>query len=126
MHKLTPVLIVDSVEACLPFYELLGFSVTATVPEGEHIGFVILQNGSVELMLQSRASVANDVPGLAAPEMQYRSALFCEIADVHAMIPKVAHIPSSFPLRRTFYGTEEIGLFDPAGNSVVLASKVPE
>ena len=66
MKKLTPNLIVDKIEDSLPFWvQRLGFEKTVEVPAGERLGFVILQRGDVELMLQSRASLAKDVPAIA-------------------------------------------------------------
>src|SRR5438105_3742541 len=64
MNKLTPNLIVDDIEACLPFWTSLGFTKTVEVPDGDRLGFVILVNAPVELMLQTRASVAKDVAPL--------------------------------------------------------------
>jgi len=55
MKKLTPNLIVESVEECLRFWvDRLGFTKTVEVPEDDHLGFVILKRGDLELMLQSR------------------------------------------------------------------------
>ena len=66
MNKLTPNLIVEGIEACLPFWtERLGFERTVEVPQGERLGFVILKRGPVEVMLQSRASLATDVAPIA-------------------------------------------------------------
>jgi len=55
MKKLTPVIIVDQIEPCLPFWiERLGFIKTAEVPEGDKLGFVILVKGNVEIMYQTK------------------------------------------------------------------------
>lgn len=72
MNSLTPVLVVESIEKCLPFWiDRLDFEKTVKVPtdpsqdsQGQSIGFVIHANGSVRLMLQSRAIVELDAPGL--------------------------------------------------------------
>jgi len=59
--KITPVLIVEEVEACLAFWvDRLGFTQVAAVPEGDKIAFAILVNDGTELMLQSGASVRKD------------------------------------------------------------------
>ena len=42
------------------------FEVTAEVPEGERLGFVILRHGELEVMLQTHASVEKDDRRLAA------------------------------------------------------------
>ncbi len=57
MIKITPNLIVDRIEDCLPFWvDRLGFETTVQVPQGDRLGFVILKRELIELMLQSRAS----------------------------------------------------------------------
>src|SRR5215471_20765272 len=54
VNKSTPILHVKSVEPSLKFWtERFGFKATIQVPEGDHIGFVALENESVELMLQT-------------------------------------------------------------------------
>src|SRR6476646_1679413 len=52
MKKLSPVIMVDAIEACIPFWERLGFTKTAEVPEGDGRGFVILAKDKVEVMYQ--------------------------------------------------------------------------
>src|SRR5688500_11146577 len=67
IRKLTPVLLVDAVEPCLPFWtELLGFAVTAQVTEGERIGFAILEEVGVESMYHIRTCASADVAALVA------------------------------------------------------------
>ena len=120
MNKLTPNLIVDSIEACLPFWcERLGFARTVEVPAGAALGFVILEHGAVEVMLQSRASVEGDVPPLAAGA--HRSALYVEVDDLAPIRAALAGWPEIVPERTTFYGAREILVRDPAGNAVVFA-----
>ena len=43
----------------------LGFEKVVEIPEGNALGFVILTRGNVEIMYQSLASVAKDMPALA-------------------------------------------------------------
>ena len=51
--KLSPNLIVDSIEACLPFWiARLGFEKTVEVPHEGSLGFVILVRDGAEVMLQ--------------------------------------------------------------------------
>ena len=42
--KITPVLVVEEIESCLPFWvDRMGFQNVAQVPEGDGIGFAILE-----------------------------------------------------------------------------------
>lgn len=81
MKKLTPILIVESIEHCLPFWiEKLGFEKTMEVPEGDSLAFVGITNGNVELMLQTREGVKNDIAALA--EDEYRTVLYVEVENI--------------------------------------------
>lgn len=123
MNKITPNLIVDSIESCLEFWiGRLGFEQVTEVKEGERLGFVILKRGAVELMLQSRASMKKDVEPLAAA--QYLSALYCEVPDLAPLRKALKGWPEVVPERTTFYGTREIIVKDPAGNVVCFAQHV--
>jgi len=121
MKKLTPNLIVERIEDCLPFWvERLGFERTVEVPDGGRLGFVVLQRGSVEVMLQSRASVRGDVPAIA--DGAYRSVLYFEVADLAPIRKALKGWPEAAPERKTFYGAREIIVRDPEGNVVFFAA----
>lgn len=121
MKKLTPVVYVEEIEPVLPFWEgRLGFTRTVEVPEGERLGFVILQNGGVELMYQTRASVEHDVPELAETPMR-GSLLFVEVEDLDAVERALEGVEPVTPRRKTFYGSEELIVREPAGNVVTFA-----
>ena len=67
LKQLTPVLIVTEVEPCLEFWvDRLGFEVTNRVPGDDgKLVFASVQQGSIEIMYQTRASVINEQPGSA-------------------------------------------------------------
>ncbi|MFO0635449.1 MAG: hypothetical protein U0168_21605 [Nannocystaceae bacterium] len=120
LHRITANLVVDAIEPCLPFWcDRLGFEQTASVPHDGALGFVILARDGVELMLQSRASVAADVPPLAGES--FRSALYLEVAVLAPWRAALVEVARVVPDRRTFYGADEILVRDPAGNLVVFA-----
>lgn len=121
LKKLTPNLIVDRIEDCLPFWvDRLGFAKTVEVPHESALGFVILKRGDVELMLQSRASLRGDVPALA--EDAYRVVLYLEVDDLAPIREALDGWPKVVPERTTFYGAKEIIVKDPAGNAVFFAA----
>jgi uncharacterized glyoxalase superfamily protein PhnB len=120
MKKLTPVLVVEAIEPCLSFWvDRLGFQKTVEVPHGGKLGFVILVHGAVEVMLQTVASVQSDVPAIAREK--FHSALFLEVEDLASIQRAVRGLTLVFDERKTFYGSREIGVRDPAGNVVTFA-----
>ena len=116
MQSLTPILIVDAIEPCLNFWMRLGFEVMVQVPEGDAIGFVILKNGPVEVMYQTRASVAKDVPTMA--DFPSSSILYIHVTNLDEIIAAVAGAPVLIPKRTTFYGATEYAVREPGGNAV--------
>jgi uncharacterized glyoxalase superfamily protein PhnB len=125
MRKLAPVIVVDEIEPCLDFWvERLGFAKTAEVPEGDKLGFVILAKDGVEIMYQSRASVANDIPALAKRFADPSTAFFIEVGDVAAIETEMKGVETVVPRRKTFYGMDEVGVREPAGHIVVFAQPV--
>jgi uncharacterized glyoxalase superfamily protein PhnB len=120
LNKLSPVLVVDAIEPCLPFWvDRLGFAKIAEVPEGNRLGFVILQKDGVEVMYQSRESVRKDIPLLAnAPGGGTN--LYIDVADIGAIERAVKGVEVVVPRRKTFYGADEIGVREPGGNAVIF------
>jgi uncharacterized glyoxalase superfamily protein PhnB len=122
VKKLTPVIHVEEIESSLAFWtDRLGFEVTMTLPEGDRLGFAILSNGPVEVMYQSRASVAKDVPALAGDPFGSRTNLFIEVESLEDLLPRLAGAPVVVPRRKTFYGSDEFGVRAPCGTVIVLA-----
>jgi uncharacterized glyoxalase superfamily protein PhnB len=116
MQSLTPILMVDAIEPCLGFWEKLGFQVTVQVPEGDVLGFVILNNGSVEVMYQTRASAAKDIPAMA--DFPSSSILYIHVTNIDEVIAALAGAPVLIPRRATFYGATEYGVREPGGSAV--------
>ena len=122
--KITPVLIVEEIETSLPFWvERLGFEEIVRVPDGERLGFILLQHQGVELMMQTGASVLKDVPEFAPRGGMPVTSLFVELESWEEIKVQLEGYPIAMPERTTFYGMREIGVFEPGGNIVVFACK---
>jgi hypothetical protein len=124
VKRVTPLLYVEAIEPCLEFWEKVGFERGPEVPHGDKLGFVILQKDGVEIMYQTRASVAEDVPALANSPMQ-GTFLFIEVSDLDA-IEKAIGVTPVVPRRKTFYGADELIVKEPAGNTVTFAQFPPQ
>lgn len=122
MKKLTPVLMVDAIEPSLAFWvDRLGFQKTVEVPHGDRLGFVILTHGPTEVMLQSWASVADDVAAIAALPRGTSVGLYLDVADFEDVKRRLEGCEVIVPLRKTFYGATEIGVREPGGHIVLFA-----
>jgi len=120
MNKLTPNLIVESVEDSLRFWvDRLGFEKTVEVPDGDRLGFVILRRGAVEVMLQSRRSLQGDVAAIAPGA--HRAVLYVEVDDLAPVHKALEGWPRVVPERTTPYGAREIIVTEPGGHVVFFA-----
>jgi len=122
VKKLTPVLFVKEIEPVLPFWvEGLGFTKTAEVPEGNKLGFVILEKDGVEVMYQSYASVDKDMPAIGADIRKGPTFLYVQVDNLEEVKAAVKRAEVYMPERKTFYGSTEIGMKDPAGHFITFA-----
>ncbi|HEX8172546.1 MAG TPA: VOC family protein [Thermoanaerobaculia bacterium] len=120
--KITPVLLVSSIEPVLPLWEALGFTRTAEVPHGDALGFVILARDGAEVMYQTLDSVRADEPRALGSQAPGPTSLFIEVEDLDAEVRKLPQGTDIFVERRTTpYGAVETFLRDHAGNIIVLA-----
>ena len=123
LKQLTPVLIVDAVEPCVKFWtDRLGFEITNKVPgdDGKLI-FASVQKGPVEIMYQTRTSVLSEDPGAARDLTGHSVALFITVDDLDIIEKALAGAPVVKPRHDTFYGSTEIYVREPGGNTVGFA-----
>jgi hypothetical protein len=126
--RLTPVLFVDQVAPCLPFWvERLGFSNVAEVPgpDGQPQFAMLLKDG-IEVMYQTWAALADELPAVAALPRGHATSLFLEVADIGQADQALAGIPRVVERHRTFYGMDEFTVREPGGALVTFAMRVPE
>ena len=124
MHvkKITPVLFAQDVEPCVKFWvDRFGFEKTAEVPDGDHLAFAMLQKGNVELMYQGFAGADKDVSTISPMVRKGPTFLYVEVDNLEETINAVNGAEVVMPKRKTFYGSTEIGIKDPAGHFVTFA-----
>ena len=122
MKKLTPVLYVDAIEPCLPFWvDRLGFTKTVEVPHENAIGFVILARDGLELMYQTWASAAADLAGATQRTQGRSAALYIEVANLDQVERALHGADIVHPRRKAFYGATEIFVREPGGHVVGFA-----
>lgn len=124
VRKLTPVLMVQAIEPCLPLWvDRLGWTKAVEVPHGDRLGFVILVKDGVEVMYQTFDSIEADTGPFTRPNAA-SVGLFLEVADLDAIINQLDRLELALPRRRTFYGMDEIGVREPGGHLVIFAQPV--
>lgn len=119
LTKVTPLLVVDAIEPCLPTWEALGYAITVRVPEAGPLGFVILQSSVSELMLQTKDSLKEDLPDVA--KRNPSALLYADVASLTEVKAGLKDAEVLVAQRKTFYGATESWLALPGGAILGLA-----
>lgn len=131
MTRLTPILVVEAIEPSLELWvDRLGFAKTVEVPEGDKLGFVALARDGMEVMYQTRASIAKEVQTAGLPEemksLRAPSVVFIEVKSLAEIQKKVEGMEVLVPYRETFYGSKELWLKEPGGHIIGFAQMSSE
>lgn len=123
LKQLTPVMVVDRVEPGIAFWvERLGFTVRNSVPgDGGSLVFASADRDGIEVMYQTRASVIADHPGTEDELNGHSVGLFITVDDLDAVERALDGAPVVKPRHQTFYGSSEIYVREPGGNTVGFA-----
>ena len=124
--KITPNLIVSSVEKSLAFYtDLLGFVHGINVPEQPPFVFASVTSGPVEIFLNDRSTVTKESPQMAGLAFGGGNTMFIEVDGIDALHdwigPKTNVV---MPLVTQWYGMREFAITDPDGYVITFAQRV--
>ena len=125
-RKLTPNLIVSSVEQSLSFYEqVLGFTRGMTVPDHTPFVFASVTSGPVEVFFNDRSTVAKESPQLAGKSMGGGNTMFIEIDGIDSYHEEInARVKIVLPIVTQWYGMREFAIEDPDGYVITFAERV--
>lgn len=122
VKKVTPLLVVDRIEPILGFYEKLGYTAVISVPHEDHLGFVLLAQDIGQIMLQTRSSLAADLPAVSRTGVS--SLLYVDVESLDAALVAVAGKSEILvPTRTTFYGAREAFVRESSGQIVGFAEE---
>ena len=123
LTRLTPVLVVDAVEPCVAFWtDRLGFALENQVagPDGRLV-FASVRNDAMEVMYQTRDSVIEERPDAKPELVGHSTVLFITVDDLDAVEKAVDGVPVVSSKHKTFYGSTELYVREPGGNTVGFA-----
>jgi uncharacterized glyoxalase superfamily protein PhnB len=124
VKKVTALLFAQELEPSIQFWtEQLGFQKTVEVPEGDKIGFVLMEKNGVELMYQSFLSVEKDSAATAAVARKGPTFLYVEVENLDVTLAATRGAEIVMPVRTTFYHAREFGIKDPAGHYIIFAQQ---
>ena len=128
--KLTPNLVVASVERSLAFYaDVLGFERGMTVPEQSPFVFGSVTGGPVEIFFNDAAAAIKEYPGFGGKPLGATGTMFIEMDEsgekIDALHDRIKpRVTVTMPLVTQFYGMREFAIEDPDGYVVTFAQRV--
>jgi uncharacterized glyoxalase superfamily protein PhnB len=121
VKKITAVLLADKIEPCLEFWtKRLGFEKTMEVPGENGLVFAGLKKDNLELMYQTYASVEAEEGGHRG-FAKGPTFLFVEVQSLDETKKAMEGASIKMAERKTFYGSREFGVADPAGHLITFA-----
>ena len=125
IRKLTPNLIVSSVEQSLAFYcDVLGFTRTGTAPEESPYVFAMVQSGPAEIFFNAQASAVEEYTAFAGKLIGGTLTLYMEVAGVEKIHDALkGRVKVTMPLEKKFYGVTEFAFEDPDGYVITFAER---
>jgi uncharacterized glyoxalase superfamily protein PhnB len=123
--KLTPNLLVASVERSLAFYvDTLGFARGMTVPDEPPFVFASVTSGAVEIFFNDAAAAEKEYPLFAGRPIGCTGTLFIEVEGVDALHDRLKPIVKIvMPIVTQFYGMREFAFEDPDGYVITFAER---
>jgi uncharacterized glyoxalase superfamily protein PhnB len=123
------ILAVKNMNTMIEFYcKNLNFEVLTIVPNEDTPQFTILQNGNVQVMLETVESLSKSNPSLENPlnqSQQYGIGVinYIKTDDVSDLYNKLVEnsVPVVKELHETWYGTKEFAIEDPEGYVVMFS-----
>ena len=125
IKKLTPNLIVSSVEQSLAFYcDVLGFTQTDTVPETSPYVFAIVQSGPVQIFFNAPGPAVHEYPALAGRPIGGTLTLYMEVSGVEKIYEALkGQVKVTMALEKKFYGVTEFAFEDPDGYVITFGER---
>ena len=138
-QTLTPNLMVTDIPKSVAFYtDVLGFSLRMAVPEdrsefpdtlkdGVHYVYAQLVYGDVEIMIQTQASVGEDIPALKNTPPGGAASFYGKVENVDEVYAKIKDkVTIVKDLETSWYGMKEFFISDPDGYILGFASPEPK
>lgn len=124
--KLTPNLLVASVERSLAFYmDVLGFTRGMTVPESSPFVFASVTGGPVEIFFNDAAAAVKEYPEFGGRPLGATGSMFIEVKGINALHERLKpQVRIVMPMVTQFYGMREFAIADPDGYVITFAEPV--
>ena len=121
--RLTPNLIVSDVARSIAFYrDVLGFTVTRTVPDDGPFVFASVECGTIEIFFNLTAAAIEEYPAFKDRPIGGTFTQFIQMTGLRAMHAALAgKVNIVMPLEKKWYGVTEFAITDPDGYLMTFA-----
>ncbi len=112
MESLAPNIFVRDISASIEFYNKLGFSLTAHVPDTGEMVWAMVSRGSVTIMFQTFKSIDGILP-LVSRTNGGSLLLYIKMKGIRTFFENIKDkVPVLTGLEKTFYGATEFSIRD--------------
>jgi len=112
MENVSPNIYVRDILATIEFYERLGFTVIAKVPEAGNLIFAMMTCGAVTFMFQTFDSIGNTLPTVSRNDGG-SLLLYIKMKGVRTFYERIKdEVQILSGLEKTFYGATEFSIRD--------------
>lgn len=126
-YKVTPNLIVADMEKSLKFYrDVLGFTVSRTVPDKAPFIFAWMKRGESDIFLNQHMPPQPGQPDLfAGRQIGGTLSMYIAVEGIDELLKTVEGqgVKIAVPLHKEFYGMKEFAVFDPDGYLIIFAER---
>jgi len=135
--KLTTNMVVEDVNSTVDFYkDVLGFEFVIGVPEnsqdivthqqkGQKLCFAVMKYGSVEMMFQTKESLAKEIPEFDRMDIGGSVTFYIDVDDVKELYEKLKDkVTIVLGLETKFYGKQEFYIRDCNGYILGFAGEI--
>src|ERR1043166_2878336 len=121
--KLTPNLIVADIDRSIAFYrDVLGFTVTRTVPEEGPFVFATVECGPIEIFFNAPGPAVEEYPAFKDRPIGGTLTQFIQMTGIRAMHAQLpGNVNIVMPLEKKWYGVTEFAITDPDGYLITFA-----
>lgn len=125
LNKLAPNLMVEDTDRTIAFYkDILGFELILAVPDDGPTDWAVMKCGNVEMMFQSKKSLAEEIPQLKDREIGGALYFYIEVDDIKSFYENLRdEVVIIRDLHTTTYGMQEFIIQDCNGYLLAFAQR---
>lgn len=121
VERMTPILVVDSIEPVLLFWEALGFEPINPSRVDGNLIFIAFAKDGHEVHYQTLAHIEQQIPEATEMLSGSTSLLYLTVDDLDAVITALGAVEVVIPRRQTPWGADEIYVKEPGGHIIGFA-----